>query len=187
MIKTLSAAATALALSATASMAASFVGDTAQFTFSAAGFGTLLNTSAVISEPGVEASYSLPTGGVYSQTAVFSFDMSASSAVVTYDLTGFSGVGDTTTWTVTGLQTDDGSLIAGLTLTSGISANLLSTSFTDDTLTFNFADFAATPTVQSFVFDISTASDVPLPAALPLAMIGIGALGAVGLRRRRKA
>jgi hypothetical protein len=178
VIKTLSAAATALALSATASMAASFVGDTAQFAFSAAGFGALLNTSAVISEPGVEASYSL-------ETAVFSFDMSASSAVVTYDLTGFSGVGDTTTWTATGLQTDDGSLIAGLTLTSGISANLLSTSFTGDTLTFNFADFASTPTVQSFVFDISTASDVPLPAALPLAMIGIGALGAVGLRRRK--
>ena len=76
-----------------------------------------------------------------------------------------------------------------------VSGNNLSDSATYDSATF--ASLGVTPGTyvwtwgtgvdQSFTLEIGTATATPLPAALPLFATGLGALGLLGWRRKRKA
>lgn len=159
---------------ATAGSAATFNGDTADFRLSASGLGEIAGQSSVIG-----------AGRELEISNELFLDMDDLTVKITYDITGFPEVGADTTWNITGLDANDGSRISGFTLTGGNGRLVSGTSFTADSLTIDFFNFTAaqSPGAQTWEFEIAT-SPIPLPATLPLMMLGFGALA---MNRRRKA
>jgi hypothetical protein len=173
LTKVLSATAL-IACTATAGSAATFNGDTAQFQLSGTGIGVVFDNTTTIGTS-VEA--------VVNPNVLLDFD--DTSFGITYDLTGAASVGVETQWIISDLDSDDGSFISNVTLVGGNARLVSGIGFTRDSITIDFFNFtsAQSPGSQTWEFAITT-SAIPLPASLPLMLLGFGALA---MNRRRKA
>ncbi|MGG7566972.1 PEP-CTERM sorting domain-containing protein [Rhodovulum sp. DZ06] len=172
-------AAAALALLSTPVMAASLTGDVVTATLTAGGSEFAANTAAV--SPSVTATF---TPG----DATISATISDGVIDLFFDLGTFPTTGGTSTWTFTGLDFTPAAAVSALTLVSGDAAIVSGQSFTADSITIEVVDLvAATHGVLNelqFSFAATEApADVPLPAAAPLALLGLAALGVIGRRR----
>ena len=118
----------------------------------------------------------------FSQVAV---DITDTQVIITHTNTAGWAAGS-----FTGVILD---ILSGPTITSlsyNIAASTMANtglSFTGSQMKLNFAGLFGPTAVGVAVFDVRTASAVPVPAALPLLATGLGALGFVARRRKAKA
>jgi len=136
------------------------------------------------------------------------FTVTVSGNQIVYDfLSSFTWFRSVTSLNSGGLYITNGSLISSVlgvpaftSVTLDPSSILGSSGFTSSDVTWNSSNVAVTWANLSFaagdtvvldvndpvVLDVNTVSTVPLPAALPLFATGLGALGLLGWRRKRK-
>jgi len=159
---------------ATVGSAATFNGDTADFELFADGFGSAFQSTALINTD-IEVDF-LPS---------FAIDVEGLTLSITFDLGTEPELGAETTINVSDLDADDGSRIVGLSQTGGNARLVSGTSTRHNSVSVDFFNFtsAQSPGSQTFEFVIETAA-IPLPASLPLMLLGFGALA---MNRRRKA
>ncbi|MBW4707200.1 VPLPA-CTERM sorting domain-containing protein [Roseobacter sp. YSTF-M11] len=139
---------------------------------------SLLDETTVVTDPGVEFSFSVGSG-------FLSFDIAETAVTVIYNLATFPSVGAVTTWDVSGFDDQ----ITGFSLASG-KANLIdAVSFTADSISLSVADFFAVNegAVNTWIFDLETSvAPVPLPASGVLLVAGLAGLGFASRRNKLK-
>ena len=167
----------AATLAATGATAATFDGDAARFRLTTESGTVIVNQSAVISRFITEGFRAVGD-------ARMGADVTGTTLTIFYDLGSFEDLGDRSTWSINGLGEAGGEVITGLTLIEG-DAGLLSTSFTESSVSATFENLTNPPQQEyTYVFEIETSAlAVPLPAGLPLALMGLGTLGLVARRR----
>ncbi len=156
---------------------ASLLTDEVRLQFIAVGLGTVFDGTAIVSDPGVE--FSVPASNP------ILVDVHADSFDILIDLTGFGSVGLPLTAIISDLDwVPNPGIVTGLTLSSGNVADVISTSFTDDSVTVNLANLTNPPVNHNFTFDIETSHAVPEPSAF--ALFGLSALAMTGWNRRKQ-
>ena len=157
---------------------AALIGDTVNGQFSVPGFGTFLNQNAVVTDPGVEFSFSAGQG------SLLSLDVKNDSFDIIYNLGSSAGVGAPTTWTLSDLDFDfagTAGFITDVTQVSGNSSLVNNISFTDDSISVAFANITNPPQSQTFSFDIEAE---PVPE--PITLLGTGAALGFGILMKKK-
>lgn len=156
---------------------AALIGDTVNGQLSATGFGTILNQNAVVTDPGVEFAF-------VNGDANISLDVKDDSFDIIYNLGSFLEVGAPTIWTLSDLDFDFAGTpgrITNVTQVSGDSSLVNNISFSNDSISVDFANFTNPPQTRSFSFDIDAE---PVPE--PITLLGTGAALGFGILMKKK-
>lgn len=146
------------------------LGDDVTGQFGATGNSPVLNQTTTVIDPGTEFAF-------VNDDATLSLDVKDDSFDITYNLGSFPAVGADTSWILSDLDFNPSATVTGVTLTSGKSSLISSTSFTDDSITVNLLDvtLAAEGQINSWSFDIETASaSVPFEFSPTLGLVIAG-------------
>jgi hypothetical protein len=161
---------------------AALLGDEVRAELIAVGIGTLLDETDTVIDPGIE----FTVLGNFNSS--FSLDVKSDSFDIIYDNGTAATVGADTTWILSDLDwVDTPGIVTGVTLTGGNgNASLITgTSFTDDSITIDIANFFTPPepTISTWTFDIQTQKQTtPEPGTI----LGLLTFAGLGLGSRFK-
>ena len=140
--------------------------------------GSEVDADNVMPGPGPEAEYP------GANDSLNSIDLTPGGLVtIDFDLGTATQVGAPVRWEITNIEFDMDTEITGVTQLTGDPALLSSVSFAPDAITIGLVNFEVPPNdpTQSWSFQADFQT-VPLPAALPLLLAGLGGLALVGRR-----
>ncbi|TCO73607.1 VPLPA-CTERM sorting domain-containing protein [Rhodovulum euryhalinum] len=167
--------------------AASLLGDTVTADYFFPDLSTSIGSDSFVVGAGVEASCPGASGicGILIEPYLLDFGANTISFAqfgtrVPYAGPAFNG------WVFTGL--DFGSGISGVSLSSsGLSGlDMSDVSFTADSISINLQDVALTADQNGWTLTLSEIpAQIPVPAAMPLLLTGLGAIGWASRRRRK--